>query len=82
MVLAGKTAYTLSTRIASIDDGKQAKQIQKEITALSQEKMTLSTRIAEAYSLQSIHTEQLASVYSPIQKPVVLNRQATLALLQ
>lgn len=81
-VLLGKTAHTLSTRLANIDDGQQASALRREITQLSQDKMRLTMRIADAYSLQAIQSGEQAQLYTAINRPVALTQQATLALLQ
>lgn len=81
-VLLGKTAHTLSTRLANIDDGQQASVLRKEITQLSQDKMRLTMHIADAYSLQVIQSGEQAQLFTSISRPVALTQQATLALLQ
>ncbi|MBP7774399.1 hypothetical protein KA078_01265 [Candidatus Woesebacteria bacterium] len=81
-VLLGKTAHTLSTRLANIDDGQQASALRRDITQLSQDKMRLNMYIADAYSLQVIQSGEQAQLFTSISRPVALTQQATLALLQ
>ncbi len=82
VLVAGKASLTLASRLSRIDDGQQASAIKREVQQLTQEKMILTTQVADAASIQHVVGSEVGTHFTAISKPLVLHGQTTLALLQ
>lgn len=73
-VVAGKTITTIYQRSMVIHHGNLVYDLQQQKKQLQQEKLALSSELAQKNSIASVETNVDLSSYQPIAKPIVITQ--------